>query len=186
MIIQDSSSGRTAGVDVNQRLSTIAVTVPVMTAASHEQGESFVFASGDFTNITTTGTEHGFLYLKNNSTTKDLHIQSIRTCGEALQKWKLYANVTTGTLVSAETAGSANNLNLGSSNASACTVYKGANGSTITDGTMLEHWINEAGHSKEDFEGALILSPNDSITLTLETDVAGDFCTRIIGYRDAT
>jgi len=184
MIIQDPATGNTAAVDDKQRLQTRSVTVPVMTDRSHDAGESFVFASGDFINITTVDTETGFLYIKNNSTSKDLHIQSIRTCGTQTQKWKLYSNVTAGTLVSGAVAGSNNNLNLGSSVASDVTVYKGADATTITDGTMMEHWINEIGHSKEDFQGALILGPSDTIAITVETAIAGDFCSRIIGYRD--
>ena len=183
MIIQDSSTGYTASVSETNKLQTTAVSIPVMTEVSRQIGQSFVFASGDFINITTTNTEYGFLFIRNDSTTKDLHIQSIRTCGTQLQKWKLYANITGGTLLTGETAGSDNNLNLGSSNASDVTVYKGANGVTHSGGTMLEHWITDIGHSREDFEGALVLSPSDNIVVSIETPVAGDFCSRIIGYR---
>jgi len=182
-IIEDGTGdGFDAKVNSANQLETFSVSRNEMTNVSISDGDTYLFASGDFINITTTGTETGFLYVKNTSATKNLHIQSIRSCGDTIQKWKVFTGVTTGTLVSAATAGSSNNINQTSSNSADVTVYKGVDGSTRTNGTMIEHWINNVGHSIEVFDGAMVLGRNDSITLTLETDTAGDYCARVIGY----
>ena len=157
-----------------------------MATASEDDGDAYIFASGDFVTISSTGTETGFFYIKNTSATKHLHIHSVRTCGGNTNKWKLYKDVSTGTLISDQTAGSKNNLNLTSANVPDATVYKGANGKTLTDGTMLEHWINSTGHSTEFFQGALILGTNDTLALTVEVDASQEVCCRIIAYYEVT
>jgi len=184
MKIQSGTGNGDYGMEVSikNRALVESVSENEITFLSEEEGQAYIFASGPFTNITTTGTEHGFLYLKNTSTTKQLHIQSIRTCGETIQKWRVYIDATTGTLISGASSGNKNNMNLTSANTPDADLFKGSNGSTLTNGTMIEHWINGIGHSVENLEGSLILGKDDTLSLTLETDTAGDFCSRIIAY----
>lgn len=182
MILDGTGKGYRLAIDKNNRAQTLSVSKTEMTDISTREGEAYIFASGPFTSITTTGVEHGFMYIKNTSTTKELHIDNIRTCGETIQKWRLYKGVTAGTLVSGATDGISNNINLTKANQAEVTVYIGSDGSTITDGTMIEHWINDVGHSNEEFDGALVLGTNDTLALSLETDTAGDFCCRMIAY----
>lgn len=181
-IVDGTGEGNRVKVNEANRLLASTVSTSIISDASAEEGRAFVFASGDFIAITTTATETGIFHLKNTSSTRNLYIDSIRTCGEAIQKWKLYKNSTGGTLITAETAADANNLKVSSRNTAEATVYKGADGSTLSGGTMMEHWINPIGHSTERFSGSLILGKNDSIQLTLETDSAQDICCRVIGY----
>ena len=150
--------------------------------ASRDKGQAFALVSGDFIPITTINIETGLLHIKNTSTTKNLYIENVRTCGTQIQKWKLYNNSTGGTLISGAVAGGSTNLNLTSSNEADADVYKGADLVTVTGGNMIEHWVNQIGHSVEIFNGALILGVNDSIQLTVELAVAGDVCARVIGY----
>lgn len=171
-----------AEVDKNNKLATTSVTRAQMQDISERDARAFTFAHGDFISISNTDTETGIIHIKNTSTTQDLVIYSIRTCGTVLQKWKLYKNSTGGTLISNETAGLAVNLNLKSKRRAEATVYKGAEGITLSGGTMMEHWINAIGPSNEILDGALILGKNDSIELTVELPSAGDVCTRTIGY----
>ena len=149
---------------------------------SRDDGEAYIIASGDYIPITTLNTETGILYIKNTSTTKKLYIESIRTCGIATQKWKLYSGSTTGTLISGAVAGSSQNMNLTSNNVAGATVYKGADAVTLTNGTMIDHWINGIGHSVEFLNGGLILGVNDVIALTVETIATNSVCCRMIGY----
>lgn len=182
MIVDGAGTGKRVKVDVNNRLEAKSITKAEMVDVSERDGEAYIFASGPFTNITTLATEHGFLYIKNTSQTKELHIKNIRTCGETIQKWRLYKEVDGGTLVTDADAGIVNNINFTKSNLASATVYRGSDGSTVSGGTMIEHWINDVGHSTEDFDGGLVLGVNDTLTLSLETDTAGDFCCRITGY----
>lgn len=182
-IIEDGTGqGYKAKINSKNRMLVSAENKPVMAIVSGEDGEAYVFASGDFISITTTGTETGLLHLKNTSTTKNLHIYSVRTCADVINKWKIYKNSTGGTLISEANAGSSNNLNVTSSNIADVNCYKGADAKTVSGGTMLEHWINDVGHSTEVFDGALILGRNDSVELSVELASAGDVCCRIIAY----
>lgn len=149
---------------------------------SKDEGEVYSYSTGGFISITTTGTETGVFYLKNDNSLKNLHIHSIRTCGDQIQKIKIYKNSTTGTLISDQVVGGTGNLNFTSKNEPSSTCYKGANGKTVTDGTLSGQHINNTGHSNELMDGALILGKNDSITITFELAVAGDVCVRVIGY----
>lgn len=182
-IIEDGTGqGYSLKINNKNRASVSAENKPVMAVVSDENGDAHVFASGDFESITTTDTETGMLHLKNTSTTKNLHIYSVRTCADVINKWKIYKNSTGGTLITDQTAGSSNNLNIISQNIPEVNCYKGADGKTISGGTMLEHWINDVGHSTEVFDGALILGRNDSVELTVELGSAGEVCCRIIAY----
>lgn len=182
-IIEDGTGqGYTLKINKRNRATVSSENKPVMAIVSDEDGEAYVFASGDYIPITTTGTETGILHLKNTSTTKLLHVYSVRTCADVLNKWKFYKNSTGGTLISDANAGSSNNLNIVSTNTADVNCYKGADSKTISGGTMLEHWINDTGYSTEIFDGALILGRNDSVELTVELATAGDVCCRIIAY----
>lgn len=183
MKLEDGTgSGRLAKVNSDNQLETIAVVASEMEFESERHGDAFVLASGDFIAISTLNTETGILHVKNTSSTKNLYIHSIRSCGTQIQKWKLYKNSDAGTLITDEAAGSSSPLNLTSTKTIEANVYKGANGKTVSGGTMLEHWVNDVGHSQEEFEGALILGNGDSIELSVELATAGDICCRVIGY----
>lgn len=183
MIIQDGKgNGYKAEVDDQNRLKAFADIRSINAEVSEHDGESYIFAHDDFIAISTTNTETGILHVKNTSATKNLHIVSIRTCGAVINKWKLYKNSTAGTLITDQTAGSKQNMNLTSSNTPSATVYKGAEGKTVSGGTMLGHLINNVGHSDEHFDGALILGRNDSVELSVEVPTAGDICCRVVGY----
>lgn len=183
MRIEDGiGTGKEAKVNSDNRLVTFSTVEAEVATISKDKGLSFVFSHDDFINVTTTNTETGILHVKNTSTSRKLYIESIRTCGAVINKWKLYKNSNAGTLITDQTAGNSQNLNVTSSNVAAVTVYKGAEGKTVSGGTMLGHLINDVGHSDERFEGAIILGTNDSIELSVEVPSAGDVCCRVIGY----
>jgi hypothetical protein len=183
MKIDDGTgSGKQAKVDGSNRLVTLATTKAELEYISEEDGQAFVISHGDYITISTTGTETGILHVKNTSTNKNFHVSSIRTCGTQIQKWKLYKNSTGGTVLSDQTAGSSQNLNITSANTADLTVYKGADAKTVSGGTMMGHHINDIGHSEDLFEGSLILGTNDSLELTVELASGGDICCRVVGY----
>ncbi len=177
----EGTDGENIGSKEN-RLNVSARSAKRFYYVSRDNGDAYAMVSGDFIPITTTATEHGILHIKNTSTTKKLYIENVRTCGTVLQKWKLYVDGNAGTLITGAVAGGKTNLNRTSSNRAEADVFRGADGSTLTGGTMLEHWINAAGHSVEIFNGGLILGLNDSIQVTVELATAGEVCARVIGY----
>jgi hypothetical protein len=133
--------------------------------------------------LTTTGAENGNIYLKNTGS-KRLLIHSIRSCGNVQQKWRMYKNPTTGTLISGATSTMVTNLDLSSPRTASVTAYSGGDGLTVTDGTMFEHWQNDQGYSEEIFWGGLVLDTGNAVALTAEVPSAGDVCSRILFYEE--
>lgn len=183
MKIDDGTGkGYQLGIDKDNRAQVNAVVEEDLATTSREEGQAYVVGHSGFISITTTGTETGILHIKNTSTTKIFEIHSIRTCGDQVQKWKLYKNSTGGTLITGATAGTVNNLNITSTNEAELTVYKGADGVTLSGGTMIGHHINAIGHGSDHFGGALIIGQGDSLELTVEVASAASICCRIIGH----
>lgn len=182
MIIENGvGNANKAKVDSNNRLHTLSVAQDNVYDAATNRGDAYDFSTADFVAITNADTESGILYLSNDSTTRDLHIHTVRTCAEAAHKVKIYRNVTGGTLVSTATAGIKTNINFGSSKTPDATVYSGADSATITGTVMTQH-INGVGHSTLMLDGALVLGPGDTIAISMELSAAGDCCVRMVGY----
>lgn len=147
------------------------------TEARHkaEEGKVFMIASGfaaspasadDFTNV---------LYVKNTSTTKDIHIGYLRTCNEVSGKWRIL-DAPTALGTSALTASNSNRSN---ATPLVATVQAFSTaGTTFTDGTAIGQWIQGAGHSIQPFDGSYILGPNDSFGLEFApfNGTAGEMC----------
>lgn len=183
--IEDGTgSGQRAQVDASNRLKTKAITNCDCKDNSINKAQSYEFATGAFIAPTTTA-EHAILYLKNTSSTKRLHIHVIRTCGSVVQQWLLYKNDTGGTIISDANAGVEVNHNFSSSNVAEADVWAAsAAGKTRSGGAVMSQHINDVGHSEIPFEGALILSQNDSLTLTVQNVASATTlcCVRIHAY----
>lgn len=175
-------SGREAEVTGDFRLKTDAMSVSELHENSLNNEQVYMFSTGGFISITTTGTETGIFYLKNTSTTRNLTIHSVRTCGNQIQKVIFYKNPTGGTLLSDETAAQSTNLNFKSSNTSEATVYKGADAKTVSGGTHIGQHVNNIGHSSVTTDDAIILGRNDSLAVSFELASAGDVCVAVVGY----
>lgn len=166
----------------NQNKGTVLADTEKKYAEISERTERcFVYASGDFISLTTTDTETGILHVKNTSELT-LRIESIRSCANVINLWKLYRNSTGGTLITDANTATSSNLNISSPVTVSADYFKGADSKTVSGGTMIEHWVNDVGHSTEIFDGALILNKNDSIQLSVEVPSAGKVCCRITGY----
>lgn len=184
-ITDGTGKGYVAAVNSDNRLETRSVTRPVVSDISHENGEAFVVAS-DFITLTTTASFNGILYIKNTSTTKHLHIEKIRVCSSASGsvQCRLVKNPTTGTLIS-----DANSADVGNANFSSALAFTGlgyaasGDGKTITDGTNFSNFINNSpGHSIQEYLGALILGPGDSLALTAKPSASTTLCSEIQCY----
>lgn len=182
MILEDGAGTGNKQKVKNNRAHTTAFSIPRFSDISETEEDAFLICTNGFIPISTLDTETGILYVKNTSTTKHLHIQNVRACGNGVQKWKLYKNPTTGTLISGATNAPRINLKFSNDNAPDATAYVGADGSTVTNGSLMDNFINNAGHSVEIFDGALILERNDTIALTVECSATTDICARILVF----
>lgn len=183
IVIKDGSgTGKEAKVDSKNRLSTLAISEQQMHDISSSEGDVHYVSTLGFIDINTLNTETAILYTKNTSTTKQFVINSIRTCGNQIQKVLMYRNPSTGTIIDNATAGQNTNANFSSSKTPSLTTYKGADTYTFTDGTHLGNHINGVGHSTEKTGDAVILGPNDSFGLTFELANSGVVCAALEGY----
>lgn len=184
-ISDGTGTGRQAKVDSENKLETSSITTNLFTHTSEIKGQSYLVVS-DFISLTTTGSFNGILYIKNTSTTQNLHIQSIRTCSTetASVQQRLIKNPTTGTLISDANAGGKVNANFSSNNIFPGNVYAASgDGKTVTDGTNFTQFINRSpGHSIQEYTGAIVLGPSDSIALTAKPSAATTFCAEIQVY----
>lgn len=184
LFIKDGTgAGYNAKVFSNNKLAVQSVSQGRAAYFADVEEASYLIATGGFISITTANTETGVFYMKYTGD-GDFHITSIRTCGVETNKWLLYKDASTGTLISNAVSGVITNTSIASSNLAPITCYKGAEGDTVTNGTVIENWINGMGHSTEDFDGVLVLKKNDSLALTCEVPMASDVCVRILGFED--
>ncbi len=141
MQLQDGTGfGYRAKVTEGNKLLTQAVTE---TQSDHhsEIGKRFNINTGDIT-LTGNATASGVLYFKNNED-EDFHITVVvynlgnSTSGTGDSLIEIIKNPTAGTLISNAVAVSVNsNFNFGSALDLSATAYKGAEGYTITDGSV--------------------------------------------------
>ena len=182
--IGSNKNGRSVNVTDTNRLKTEAVSSSAISEISKESGEAFIFSS-DFISLTTTGSFNGIVYLKNNST-KDLYINSIRTCadGTGAVQVKVIEDPTTGTLISDANSGNVRSMSLGSNVTFEGSFYSAsADGKTVTDGTDLTQFINKmAGHSIQEYNGGLILKKSKAFAITAKPSASTDFCLEIQGW----
>ncbi len=160
MIIRDPSTEKGMGVNSEGQATVLAES---RTEARHvaEEGNAFLIAS-DFGSSLTTNDFTNIFYIKNESTTKNLHIGYLRTCNEAAGKWRLIdAPTALGT-----TAITAKNMLSGDTTVLVATIQSfSASGTTFTDGTVIGQWIQSTGHSIQNFDGSYILKPLESFGL---------------------
>ena len=179
------STGKAYGakVDSDYNLHVRAKTVHEAADISAQQGLSFEFASGAYLTLANDTNEHAVFYIKNTSSTHDMHIIDVRSCNTEIVKWISYKNDTGGTIISDANAGVEVNHNFSSANVAEADVWQASgSGKTRSGGSVFSQWINGAGHSIVPYEGALIMGTNNSMTLTATADVAAatiEVCVRV-------
>jgi len=139
-VIKDGRTGNTAEVDPSNRLRTFSTTQEEVTSASLS-GDTFFIAS-DIENLTTAN--ESFVYHISNTDTVDWILDSFATAygkstgGTGIDyKQRAVLNATGGTLISAGTAITPLNMNIGSPKTLTGTFLQGVEGSTITGGTSV-------------------------------------------------
>ena len=140
MKISDATgTGLEAKVDINNRVHTNSLTIREQSQAA-ENGDAFNLNTGDVT--LTTANESGVMYLKNNED-RDLVLSTIvylfgtSTGGTGDTVINVCQGASAGTLVSNATPIVSNsNKNFGNSKTLDIDIFKGTEGSTITDGSV--------------------------------------------------
>lgn len=180
---RDPNTGFGQSVNIEGQAITLS---EVQTEARHvaEEGKLFLFAS-NIIPLTTTGSFSAVFLIKNGSTSKDLHVGKLRTCGNVLCEWLMYHTITAGTLLTDEAAGLETNMLIGSTTPFNGDIYSGGDLKTVT-GILMASWINNAGHSQPDLDGALILPPLSSIAFAAKPAAAGDVCLTIEAWQTDT
>ena len=183
-----TGGGYLAEVTESNMLKTESVSIKEISYESQRHGDAFVLNSG-FISLTTTGAFNAIMYVKNTDTeNKALFIEKLRVCGglcagASTMQVLLEANPTGGTLISDQTPGLSASANISSSREFGGLVYIGGDGKTVSGGFQLSNFQGHApGHSIQEYEGALILSKNDSISIKLNPSVAMDVCIEIVCY----
>jgi hypothetical protein len=180
-ILDGRGRGYRAGVTPRRQLETIAVTESRIADIS-KSGYSFLVAT-DFVSLTTTGSFNGLLYIKNNSTDRNIFIKTVRVCssGTGYMQIRAIRNPSAGTLIS--DANSADKL---SANAGSNVVFDGlaysasGDGKTVTDGDNWTQFINKSpGHSVQDYQGAIVIPGGKSVAITAKPSVATTICIEI-------
>lgn len=179
-----TGKGYKAKVNNNNRLFVEAITIPRPSYYSELDESCYLIATESFIDISTTSVDNAIMYLKYNGE-GHFHVVNIRTCGNGAQRWKLLKQPSTGTIIDASATITPQNINLESNKTLTSVSYKGADGNTFTNGTIIDNWINAGGHSIEEFDEALILGKGDSIGLTCEVTAAISICARIYGIEDS-
>lgn len=167
--IQDGTgSGYRAKVDVDNHLHTRSIT---------ESGGTDAALFGDLYNINTetiqltSANASALLYMKNTDSVpwivnRVFYNAGPSTGGSGDFLAEVIANPTTGTLISGGSALTAHNLNFGSTKTLTGTVLKGAEGDTITDGTVrVSTIIPVAGTRVLIGFDSVVLEPGSSIAV---------------------
>lgn len=185
--IEDGTgTGYAVGVTSTNRLLTSSESVPSLAIASATRSDAFVINSntGTATGLVTAlvaGTESGVLYIQNNSLFP-LSIGGFSAGTSNAGVWKIYKDVTGGTLTSAGTATTPQQLNVASAKTFLGSALRAnASGQTVTGGTVVALGYVAAGFQELQLAGALILGQGDTIALTFTPIGANaDVCANVI------
>lgn len=173
--IQDGTgSGYTQKVDNENRAWVNSLATQAEEGASQD-GQAFNINTGLIT-ITNASTKNAVLYLKNNEDLDFVIVQLIyqtgaSTGGSGNMYVDVLRNPTAGTIVSGASAVEISaNRNFGSSRALSATAYKGATGTTFTDGTkFFETILATATQRIAVTAGAVVIPKGSSIGINFTT-----------------
>lgn len=170
-IVGGNNPQNTAHVDSRGRVQARSASLSEQEQSSLD-GEAFNLNTGTVT--LTNDTETGMLYLKNNGS-RDLSVKRVffnigaSTGGSGEIYAKVYANPTTGTLITAGTELVARNFNTGSNKVITGDIKQGATGSTVTNGTVLVDFLipSDSVRISVPFE-AIIIPQGSAIAISFQ------------------
>jgi hypothetical protein len=168
--IEDGTgTGRRAKVDSNNRIETSGLAETVSNDAAI-QGSAYNVNTG--TLALTSGSKSAVVYLKNTGTNnivipKLFYLFGANTGGSGEHLVQVERNPTGGTIVTGASTQTPVNRNFSSQNTLTADSYKGAEGSTLTGGTVIiESLFTSEGRAALDV-GAIVLAKGNSIGITI-------------------
>jgi hypothetical protein len=173
MIINDGTgSGHNARVDDENRLRTYSVVEGEMTHSSEDEGDAYIWTASKDINTT-----DSIIWLRNDSTDKELMIQCISVNNNAAGSWFIYCP--TGTTADGDTITGVN-MNRGSGKVALATCRADATGTTPAN--YVYYGASMASENVcVEFHGALILGYLDEIAVDITTEPTLAQAT-ILGY----
>jgi len=166
-----TGQGFVAGVASTNRLLVNSESVPAIAVASATRADAYAINTdtGTATGLVTglvVNVQSGVLYLLNTSGFP-LSIGGFFASTTNAGVFRLYKDVTGGTLASAGTVAPPQQLNVASGKAFAGSARRAnASGQTVTGGTVVALGYVTAGFQELQLAGALLLGTNDAIALT--------------------
>lgn len=165
MIIDDGKGkGVSAGVDLENRLITQALTESQTTHHAHE-GNVFAFPTG-LIDYTTTASYSGLIYIKNNSSDKNVYIDSIRLAASVPCRFMVRKQPSLGTLITGGADGYPVVTRFDSGNSFTGDFKIGADALTITDGIMFAEIYGQGALNET--HGLIILTPNTTFSIEVQ------------------
>ena len=188
MVIKDGLSGTTARVTSGNRLATSASTQDEETTEAIS-GNTY---TGSARVTLTSDTESGVMYIKNDDSLpwvmSRLFVNTGASTGGA-GDWALKVKkaVTAGTLISAGSIVTPQNLNFGDAKQLASTVLSGVEGSTVTDGVdVIDSLVPTDNTRVLIVNNPFIVEPGSSVTITVTpptSNTSWDIQTGFVIYR---
>lgn len=169
-VIKDGSSGSTVQVDEKNRMRTFATTQGEETTAALE-GDTYTATTSRIT--LTSDLESAVLYVKNTDDvswilTRIFSNVGASTAGTGDWNFKIVKNPTAGTLISAGTVVTPQNLNFGSAKELTSTILEGVEASTITNGTdVIDSLIPTASTRVLIANNPLIIEPASTMAIKI-------------------
>lgn len=178
-IIDGSGDGYGAKVDSNNRLHVTSISRSGALEAI-ENGFGYNVSTGAIS-LTTTASYSGLLYLKNDSELSLHLLYGFFDNTSSPCAWKIVKNPTAGTLISGGSTATPVNNSFGSAAVAEATCLKGADASTVTDGTT---FFEGSGPTQLPFEGRIMLSKNDTIAFMAKPDASATVYINLAFYYD--
>lgn len=193
MIRDGRGTGFLAGVSVQNRLITQAVTEPEQSHVSEHDGLAFTSSTGIVT-LGAADTWHWVLYLKNTDPTRSLYISTIGSNwngGSTNFNRTLYMRslFTAAAPSGNNTAITPGNSNFTSNNVALAEVYKWdgvGTGMTTAVGITGGEVIHDKGYSPLTFSGSAIYGLNDFFGIQVKSSEIGDFSIAVGFYYKLT
>jgi len=178
-----TGSTSTAKVTSNNQLSVASDAMPRSGRACFD-GFLHGFTTGPIA-LTTTGSYNGLLYLLNLSSLS-IYVWQLSLMATISARWQLIKNPTAGTLISAGTAISATNMNFANTFTLDATLKKGANGSTITDGTSF-YYGGKPAYDNASLLGdtPILIGQSDALAISCRPSASCDaFVSMLVSQED--
>lgn len=168
-IIEDGTGdGYKLEITPNNEAKVLATVYDRAANNSEQYGTTFNVDS-DFISYTTTSSYSGLLYIQNDDPGKILHIDAFRVSSTATCLFRNIKNPTTGTLVSGGSAITPQALNFSSTQTALATCKKGADGLTITNGTLVGSGAVPAyATTSIDLRSTVVLAYGDTVAVEVK------------------